>query len=67
MSYCAFCGLQLSSDAALCPHHHLIYGDDWAATNRIMCDWFHRHIEPTRLHPINRDDSFWQAPDAGEF
>ena len=38
MSLCASCGLQLSGDAGLCPHHHCVYGDDWAVANRIMQD-----------------------------
>ena len=49
MSLCASCGLQLSGEAALCPHHHCVYGDDWAVANRIMCDFFHRKKIPPRL------------------
>jgi len=59
MSLCASCGLQLTGDAALCPHHHCVYGDDWAVANRIMCDFFHRGKLPTRLIPGERDDDFW--------
>jgi hypothetical protein len=59
MSLCASCGLQLSGDAALCPHHHCVYGDDWAVANRIMCDFFHRRKLPPRLAPPDRDDDFW--------
>lgn len=42
MSLCASCGLSLSGDAALCPHHHCAYGDDWPEANRRMCNFFHR-------------------------
>lgn len=59
MSLCASCGLQLSGDAALCPHHHCVYGDDWAVANRIMCDFFHRKKVPPRLAQPDRDDDFW--------
>jgi hypothetical protein len=59
MSLCASCGLQLSGDAALCPHHHCVYGDDWAVANRIMCDFFHRKKVPPRLAQSDRDDDFW--------
>jgi hypothetical protein len=59
MSLCASCGLQLTGDAALCPHHHCVYGDDWAVANRIMCDFFHRGKVPPRLAVNERDDDFW--------
>jgi len=59
MSLCASCGLQLSGDASLCPHHHCVYGDDWAVANRIMCDFFHRGKIPPRLTQTERDDEFW--------
>ena len=56
MTLCASCGLQLSGDAELCPHHHCIYSDDWAAANRIMCDFFHRRRLPPRLPEPDRVD-----------
>ena len=59
MSLCASCGLQLTGDAGLCPHHHCVYGDDWAVANRIMCDFFHRKKVPPRLAQTERDDEFW--------
>ncbi len=59
MSICASCGLNLSGDAGLCSHHHLVYGDDWALSNKIMCDFFHRGKIPRRLDRVNRDDDFW--------
>ena len=60
MSYCANCGLQLSGDSALCPHH-LIDTDDWAATNRIMCEFFHRGQEPPRLSERERNRELYEA------
>jgi hypothetical protein len=36
-----------------------VYGDDWAAANRIMCDFFHRKKVPPRLGRSERDDDFW--------
>ncbi len=59
MSLCASCGLQLSGDAALCPHHHCVYGDNWAAANRIMCDFLHRGKPPRRLDAAERADDLW--------
>jgi hypothetical protein len=44
---------------ALCPHHHCVYGDDWASANRIMCDFFHRKKVPPRLAAEQREDDFW--------
>ena len=61
MSYCAACGLQLAGDSALCPHHARLYGDDWAAANRIMCDFFPRGKVPPRLTRTERDDPLWPA------
>jgi hypothetical protein len=34
-SLCASCGLTLTDDSGLCPHHHGYSGDDWAASNRL--------------------------------
>lgn len=64
MSLCASCGLQLSGDAALCPHHHVNYsGEDWAAGNRIMCDFFHRGIVPPRVpEPERRENETETEP-----
>lgn len=46
MSLCAWCGLPLSGDVDLCPHHHAGQPDDWAQANRIMCDFLHRKQVP---------------------
>ena len=58
MNHCASCGLQLP-EGELCPHHHCVYGDDWAVANRILCDFFRRGKEPPRLPKLDRDDAFW--------
>jgi hypothetical protein len=59
MSFCASCGLQLYGNAELCPHHHCIFGEDWAVANRIMCDFFHRGKLLARLTPTDKDDDLW--------
>jgi hypothetical protein len=64
MSLCAACGLQTTGNSGLCPHHHYVYGDAWAAANRIMCDFFHRGKVPPRLTRPEREDDFWHASDA---
>ena len=48
MSRCAQCGFELEASFELCPHHH-VRDEDWAASNRIMCDFLHRGKEPARL------------------
>jgi len=58
MSLCAACGLQLTGNGELCPHHHCVYGDDWAEANRLMCDFFHRKKVPPPSRTA-RDDDFW--------
>ena len=40
-SLCALCGLQITLDSGLCPHHSMAYGEDWAVGNRIWCNAFH--------------------------
>ena len=63
MSTCASCGLVLASDVALCPHHH-VTNDEWAAGNRVMCNFIHRHIVPARLSAEERSDEFWRNADS---
>jgi hypothetical protein len=43
-------------DGDLCPHHPLMFEDEWAAVNRIMCDFFHRGQVPARLSLAERDE-----------
>ncbi len=64
MSLCAACALQLSDDMALCPHHHGLSGDDWATTNRLMCDFVHRGRIPPRTRPEPEEEVLEYAQDA---
>lgn len=56
--HCAACGLVLpgAHGELLCVHHTCVYGEEWAIANRLMCDFFHRHIEPARLPAAQRVD-----------
>ena len=61
MSWCASCGVALSGTAALCRHHAVVYGQDWAVANRIICDLIHRGSFPQRLSEAERaDDAWWR-------
>ena len=44
MSLCAHCGQTVLGGSGVCAFHLTGQGDDWAAGNRIMCDFFHRGI-----------------------
>jgi len=53
MRVCCYCGHPTVGAAQICPHHvSALAGEDWAMSNRIMCDFVHRGIvgpvEPTR-------------------
>ncbi len=48
MSLCASCGLEIIDGSELC-RHHVPLADDWARSNRIMCDFFHRRRLPARV------------------
>ena len=56
MNLCASCGMQLAGEANLCAHHDAGGLIGWAVSNRIMCDFFHRGIVPSRLCEADRDD-----------
>lgn len=57
MSLCAACGLDIPGDAELCPHHQCASADeDWAVSNRILCDFLHRGKVPARLPASQRGD-----------
>ena len=57
VSRCASCGIETSDEIGLCPHHQSVHGArDWAAANRIMCDFFHRQRVPRRLLEADRGD-----------
>lgn len=59
MSLCASCGSQLPDGEGLCRHHASAFSDDWARSNRILCDFIHRKAVPVRLALAERDDDFW--------
>jgi len=44
VSLCAQCGEPTFGSAGLCTYHDSGHGDNWAAGNRIMCDFLHRGI-----------------------
>ena len=44
MSLCVLCAQPTLTDGDLCVYHLYPHGDDWAAGNRIMCDFVHRGI-----------------------
>lgn len=48
MALCVQCGLELSRDQDLCPHHLSSYPANWSGSNRIMCDFVHRQRVPSR-------------------
>jgi hypothetical protein len=64
MSVCVLCAAELGGDANLCGHHHSFPVSDWAAENRIMCDFIHRGIVPPRLAEAQRADDLVTAREA---
>jgi len=44
MSRCGLCGQPTAGPGEICVYHLYPHGDDWAAGNRIMCDFVHRGI-----------------------
>jgi hypothetical protein len=59
MVLCPACSRPLPDDATLCPQHFTgPVGGGWAASNRIMCDFFHRGVTPPRLAAAERLDEF---------
>lgn len=54
VSPCPVCGQQLARPAVLCARHVGLAGESWAASNRIMCDFFHRGIAPRRMGAAER-------------
>ena len=46
MSLCVLCAQPTLTDGDLCVYHLYPHGDDWAAGNRIMCNFLHRGIVP---------------------
>lgn len=59
---CPACGMNLSGydiTRGVCSHHAASFGEDWAGSNRVMCDFVHRGVVPPRLAAPDRDDDFW--------
>jgi hypothetical protein len=44
MSLCVLCGYPTRDPDDLCAHHSAGREDDWARSNRLMCDFLHRGI-----------------------
>jgi hypothetical protein len=44
MTLCVVCAQPTLGDTDVCVFHLFGQGDDWAAGNRIMCDFLHRGI-----------------------
>jgi hypothetical protein len=44
MSLCVVCAQPTLGDTDVCVLHLCGQGDDWAAGNRIMCDFLHRGV-----------------------
>jgi hypothetical protein len=47
MSLCLFCGLEVWGGNEICSHYYL-RSLDWAKSNKIWCDYFHRGVEIQR-------------------
>lgn len=56
MITCVMCGSEAPDGGALCAHHLFGIADEWAATNRVMCDFVHRGVVPRRLSREERDE-----------
>ena len=56
MIACVLCGSEASEGGALCAHHLFGIPDEWATSNRIMCDFLHRGVIPRRLSREERED-----------
>ena len=64
---CALCGLNgvfADHNAPICAYHATNASEDWAASNRIMCDFFHRRKVPPRLTAVLRDNDVAYAESA---
>jgi hypothetical protein len=44
MAVCVQCAQPVIGPGEFCAYHTFSQGDDWAAGNRIMCDFLHRGI-----------------------
>ena len=44
MALCVLCAQPCFGPDDVCAYHTASHGDDWAASNRIMCNFVHRGI-----------------------
>jgi hypothetical protein len=58
MLLCPVCCQPVPENTAFCALHVGPLGGGWAASNRIMCDFFHRGVTPPRLEAPDRVDDF---------
>jgi len=59
MRLCAFCGTAMTAPGNLCAFHLTLASDDWAMTNRSMCDFIHRGRVPDRPTTQDDDSAVW--------
>ena len=52
MSLCVLCAQPTLGPGDLCPYHFAGQADDWAAGNRVMCDFLHRGIVGATRHDV---------------
>jgi hypothetical protein len=55
MSLCVLCGQPNPDDEILCSAH-ISTDEDWAVSNRIMCNFVHRGVVPPRVPTPGRSD-----------
>lgn len=48
-AHCSQCASVIDGSAPLCLHHAGAFANDWAADNRVFCDFIHRHVEPPHV------------------
>ena len=60
MNRCAWCNVEMATGSGLCAHHDTSESG-WAASNRIMCDFLHRGLEPPRVGDGERDEDLWNC------
>jgi hypothetical protein len=56
MSVCVLCAQPTFGHDGACAFHFYSQGEDWAAGNRLMCDFVHRGLVPSAA--IERDDAY---------
>ena len=55
---CPTCSMPIK-EADMCPYHVKVNGEEWAASNRIMCDFFHRGILSTSTDDPREFWAYW--------